>query len=93
MIHSLVFLPLACGGTLFGPCLVKYYWGVLSSFAIILTRKIEHGALRYCLPTISVLWLFLMVSWIGLKCVILVLPDHTRLLFYGSFHQSLVLIK
>ena len=27
------------------------------------------------------LWLFLMVMWVGLQCVIVVFPDHTRLLF------------
>ena len=38
-----------------------------------------------CLPTISVLWLFLTVSWVDLKCVIVVLPDHTGSLFMGQF--------
>ena len=38
-----------------------------------------------CLPTISVLWLFLTVTWVDLKCVIVVLPDHTRSLFMGQF--------
>ena len=36
-------------------------------FAIILTRKRLHDALLYRLSTISVLWLFLMVPWIGLN--------------------------
>ena len=80
-----MFLPLNCGGSLFGPCLVIYYLGALSSFAIILTCKREHKVLLYYLPTISVLWLFLTVSWIGLKCVIVVLPDHTHSLFMGHF--------
>ena len=31
--------------------------------------------------TVSVLWLFLMVPWVGLQCVIVVFPDHTHLLF------------
>ena len=30
--------------------------------------------------TVSVLWLFLMVPWVGLQCVIVVFPDHTHLL-------------
>ena len=34
-----------------------------------------------CLVTINVLWLFLAVSWVGLKCVIVIFPDHTHLLF------------
>ena len=92
LIHSLIILPWDCGGSLLGPCLVLYYSGVLSSFAIILTRNREHGVLLYCLPTINVLWLFLTVPWIGLKCVNEVLPDHTHSLFYGPLYQSLVLI-
>ena len=34
-----------------------------------------------CLVTIDVLWLFLMVPWVGLQCVIVVFADHTHLLF------------
>ena len=30
--------------------------------------------------TVSVLWLFLTVPWVGLQCVIVVFPDHTPLL-------------
>ena len=33
---------------------------------------------------LHVLWLFLTVPWIGLKCVIVVLPDHTQSLI-GHF--------
>ena len=33
-----------------------------------------------CLVTINVLWLFIMVTWVGLQCVIVVFPDHTHLL-------------
>ena len=58
---------------------------VLSSFAIILTRKKELVALPLlsfgCLATVNVLWPFLAVSWVGLQCVIVVCPDHTHLLF------------
>ena len=40
---------------------------------------------------VSVLWLFLMVLFVGLRCVIVVFPDHTHLLFYGySIIYSLV---
>ena len=57
---------------------------VLSSFAIILTRKRELVALLLllfgCLVTVNILWLFLMVSWAGLQCVIVVFPDHTDFL-------------
>ena len=34
-----------------------------------------------CIVTINVLWLFLMVPWVGLLYVIVVFPDHTHLLF------------
>ena len=32
--------------------------------------------------TVSVMWLFLVVSWVGLQCVIVVFPGHTDLLFF-----------
>ena len=58
---------------------------VLSSFAIILKRKRELFDLLLLsyghLVTVSVLWLFLMVQWVGLWCVIVVFPDQTHLLF------------
>ena len=58
---------------------------VLSSFAIILTSNKELVALFYlsswCLVTVSVLWLLLAVPFVDLKCVIVVFPDHTHLLF------------
>ena len=57
---------------------------VLSSLAIIFTRKREPVALLLlsfeCLITVNVLWLFSMVPWAGLQCVIVVCPDHTHLL-------------
>ena len=34
-----------------------------------------------CNVTINGLWLFHMVSWVGLQCVIVVLHDHNHLLF------------
>ena len=37
------------------------------------------------LPTINVLRLLLVVPWVGLKCEIVVFPDHTHLLFIGQF--------
>ena len=59
-----------------------------SCFAIILKRKRKLVALlllsHRCIATINVLWLFLMVPWVGLQCVIVVFPDYTHLLFYGS---------
>ena len=68
-------------------CLSLFWYAllcVLSSFAIILKRKRELGALLLlsygCL--VYVLWLFLTVPWVGLQCVIVVFPDNTRLPFF-----------
>ena len=51
-------------------------------------RKRELAALlwlsSWCLVAVSVLWLFLMVPWVGLQCVIVVFPHHTHLLFPTS---------
>ena len=41
--------------------------------------------------TANVLWLFLMVSLVGLQCVIVVIPDHTHLLFCNL--QNIKLVK
>ena len=53
------------------------------SFAIILVEKRELVALlslsSWCL--VIVVWLFLAVPWVYLQFVIVVFPDHTRLLF------------
>ena len=35
--------------------------------------------------TVSVMWLFLTVPWVGILWVILFFPDHTHLLFCGWF--------
>ena len=34
----------------------------------------------WCIVTVIVLWLFLMVLWVGLHCVIVVFPDHTHII-------------
>ena len=56
---------------------------VLSSIAIILMGKRELVALlslsSWCF--VMVVWLFLVVSWVCLRFVIVVSPDHTHLLF------------
>ena len=58
---------------------------VFSSFAIILNRKRKLVALLLLsygrLVTVNVLWPFLAVPWVGLRCVIVVFPDHVHLLF------------
>ena len=70
-----------CVGLCFGISLLC----VLSSFAIILTRKRELIALLLlcfkCLVTVNVLCFFLTVPWVGLQCVIVVFPDHTHFLY------------
>ena len=35
----------------------------------------------WCLVTVGVLWFFLAMPWVGLRCVIVVYPDRTHLLF------------
>ena len=45
-----------------------------------------------CLVTVNVLWLFLTVPWIGLGCVIVVIPDHTHLLFGNCMLNLPILI-
>ena len=69
-------------------CLYLFWYALLcaqSSFVIILKRKRKMVALLLlsyrCIVTINVLWLFLMVPWVCLQCVIVVFPDHTHLLF------------
>ena len=56
---------------------------LLSSFAIKMKWKrelVDLLLLSYgCLVTVNGLWLFLTVPWVGLQCVIVVLPDHTHL--------------
>ena len=48
-----------------------------------------------CLVTVNVLWLFLAVPWVCLRCVIVVFPDHTHLLFnkLTSWLYSIALSK
>ena len=58
---------------------------VHSNFANILKPKRKMFALhllsyRY-LVIVNVPWLFLKMTWVGLKCVIVVFPDQTYLLF------------
>ena len=66
---------------------------VHSSFAIILKRKRMLVALLLlsyrCIVSINVLWLFLVVPWVGRQCVIVVFPDHTHLL-WSIYHPLLV---
>ena len=43
-----------------------------------------------CLVTVNVLWLFHTVPWFGLRCVIVVFPDHTHLLFAVIYKRKYV---
>ena len=62
-----------------------HYFVSFFSFAIILKRKrklVVLFLLSYgCLVSVNALWLFLTVQWVGLRCVIVVFPDHTHLIF------------
>ena len=66
-------------------CCTLFY--VHSSIAIILMGKRKLIALlnlsSWCLMMVE--WLFLAVPWGFLRFVIVVFPDHTHLLFFGSF--------
>ena len=84
---------------------------VHSSFAIILKGMTKLEVLLLlsyrCIVTINVLWLFLTVLLVCLKCVIVVCPDRAHLLFvlnhpkktyisicrkYVTFHNKIVYI-
>ena len=71
-------------------CLSLFCYALLcvhSSFAIILKRKgklvalLLHVLSYRCIVTLNVLWLFLEVPRVGLRCVIVVFPDHTHFIF------------
>ena len=85
-------LPIGCGFL----CLSLFCCAllcVLSSFAIILRRERELVALLLlsygCLVTVNILCLFLAVPWVGLRCVLVVFPDHTHLLYENRLLFSL----
>ena len=46
--------------------------------SFLVTRKRELVALLQLSSTVSFLWLFFTVPWVGLQYVIVVLPDHTH---------------
>ena len=41
-----------------------------------------------CHVAVNILWLFLTVPWVGLRCVIAVFPDHTQLPFYCTLNTK-----
>ena len=62
------------------------HYFVFIFFATILKRKRKLVALLLsyrCIVTITILWLFHTVAWVGLQYVTVVFPDHTHLLFEG----------
>ena len=79
-----MYVPLFVGDL----CLSLFNYALLCvhySFAITLKRKRKLVALlllsHSCIVTINVLWLFLMLPWVGMQCMIVVFPDHTYILF------------
>ena len=75
LIYCFMYLPLFVGVL----CWSLFWYGllyVLSSFAIIMTRKKELVAMLLCsfrcLATVNLLLLFLKVPWVGLQFVIVV---------------------
>ena len=82
---------------LFGGSVLAFFWSallyVLFGLAIILTRKRKLVALLLlsfgCLVTVNVLWLFLMVPWVGLRFVILVFSSRVRLFFYYQLNLEI----
>ena len=72
-----------CGGGEGGVLCLSLFWYallcVLSRFAIILERKILFVLSHSYLVIVYVMWLFITAPWVGLQCVIVVFPDHTRL--------------
>ena len=84
-----MFLPFLWG-SVFSPCFVMHY--LLSFLVFLLMSKRELVALlklsSWCLVTVSVLWLFLTVPWVGLQLVIVGFPDHTHLLIDKNSLES-----
>ena len=78
-----------------GACVLSLFCtvvpGVLSSVAIISLRKRELVVLpnlpSYCHVAVSIVCLLLVVPWVGLQCVIVAFPGHTRLLFLINFQR------
>ena len=52
------------------------------------TTEPLHSLPYGCIVTINVLWLSLTVPWVGLQYMIVVFPDHTRLLFGNTGTDS-----
>ena len=87
LIFCLLLLPLWESVIVLFCCTLLY---VHSIIAIILMGKKELVALlnlsSWCLVMVE--WLFLAVPWGCLRFVIMVIPDHTHLLFLSAFSDS-----
>ena len=78
LIFCLMYFPLFVG-VLYLSLFCYALLCVHSSFAI---RLVVLLLLSYrCIVTITVLWLYLAVPWVGLQCVIVVFPDHIHFFF------------
>ena len=62
-------------------CLSLFCYALLCVHSSFEEEKAGCFAIIRCIVTVNVLWLFLMVLWVGLQCVIVVFPSHTHLLF------------
>ena len=69
-------------------CLPLFWYSILyghSSFIVILKRKRKLVAFFLlvfgCLVNVNVLWFFLTVTWVGLRRVIVICPNHTHFCF------------
>ena len=87
-----IVVPIVCRGSVIGPFLL-FSTLCLYSSAIIMIRQRELAALlllaSWCIMTVSVLWFFLMVSWVGLLCMIEVFPDHNHLVFWCHYDSEM----
>ena len=86
-----MYLPLFAGVL----CWSSFWYAllyVLSSFAMILTRKRELVALLLlyfrCLVTVNIPWLFLTEPWVGLQFVIVVFPDDRHFFLYQKYKKA-----
>ena len=73
LINCFFIVPIVYWDYLFGHCFAIQY------FVSVYFCNHLDGKRDGCLVTVSVLWLFLTVSWVGVRCVIVVCPDHTHL--------------
>ena len=60
-------------GSMFGPWFVIQYFTSVS-----FCNRLDWEERAGCFAlTVSALWLFLAVPWVGMLCVVVVFPDHT----------------